>query len=357
MAMGSLLLLLLCATSASGAAMRSGMRSTTGSFNLQAASRFSPSLVMSKDGADRFNERAAAAAAVALAVGASPALAASSGGRIGGRAGGGGGYRGGGGGGGYGGGSRTNIIVAPPPVYSPFGFGGFGFSPFGFSPFGYGGFGLGFGLPLPLVLFALGGLALTSFRSSRGIEPEMMGDDPGAAYCIQLACYCGDREKSLYGRLQSLARTAETDTYEGLQQLVSDTCLAMLRSSNDWLAARTSTNLKGFFKNDVESQYNRIVVQERSKWESEQQQLSRTTSKAGQPTYMVVTLVVLLREGSELPAISGTPTLRDAIAQLAADVSVEDNLIAAEVLWTPEEDDDVMDRDDMFLNFPELITI
>ena len=46
-----------------------------------------------------------------------------------------------------------------------------------------------------------------------------------------------------------------------------------------------------------------------------------------------------------------------ATLQLAADVSVEDNLIAAEVLWTPEDANDVMDRDDMFLNFPELVTV
>ena len=29
----------------------------------------------------------------------------------------------------------------------------------------------------------------------------------------------------------------------------------------------------------------------------------------------------------------------------------------AQVLWTPEDSNDVMDRDDMFLNFPELVTI
>ena len=57
----------------------------------------------------------------------------------------------------------TNVYMAPP-VFSPF---GFGFSPFGFSPFG---FGFGFGLPGPLLFLALGGLALTSFRSVRGID-------------------------------------------------------------------------------------------------------------------------------------------------------------------------------------------
>ena len=281
-------------------------------------------------------------------------LAARSGGRIGGRVGGGmrggGGYGGGGyRGGGYGGGG----MMMAPPMFSPFGF----FSPF--SPFG---FGFGFGLPTPLLLFALAGLALTSFRDQR-MSPGSRGggiggvsDEAGAALCLQLACFCDSRQgDSLYGRLQSIARTADTNSYSGLQRLVSDTCLAMLRSNKDWLAARTKSETAGVFSNDVESGYNRLVVQERAKWEVEQNALTRTS--AGQPTYFVATLVVLLRSGSKLPDITGVGDLRDAISQLAGDVTVEDNLIAAEVLWTPEDDNDTMDREDMFMNFPELVSV
>ena len=87
----------------------------------------------------------------------------------------------------------------------------------------------------------------------------------------------------------------------------------------------------------------------------ERSRLTRTS--AGQPTYFVATLVVLLRSGSKLPDITGVGDLRDAISQLAGDVTVEDNLIAAEVLWTPEDDNDTMDREDMFMNFPELVSV
>jgi uncharacterized membrane protein len=199
------------------------------------------------------------------------------------------------------------VIIAPPPVFSPFGFSPFGYSPFGFSPFGFGGgFGLGFGIPAPLLLLGLGGLALTSFRSARGIEAA---DAPGAALCLQVACFCSDRSDSLYGRLQSVARTADTQSYEGLQRLVSDACLAMLRSSKDWLAGRTLSSTAGVLTNDVDARYNRMVVQERSKWEEEQGNLKRTS--AGQPTYMVATLVILLRVGKELPEIKGTTDLRE----------------------------------------------
>jgi len=240
----------------------------------------------------------------------------------------------------------TNVYMAPP-MFSPF---GFGFSPFGFSPFGFGGFG--FGIPAPLLLLGLGGLAVTSFRNQRGIEAA---DTANTALCLQLACYCEDRQKSLAGKLNSIARSADSNSYEGLQELCSDTCLAMLRCSSDWLAARTVSSSSSLLANDVESTYNRLVVQERAKWEVEQGALKR--SAPGQPTYMVATLVVLLKSGTELPPITGTADLREAIASLAADVSVEDNLLAAEVLWTPEDTNDVMDRDDMFLNFPELVSV
>jgi len=211
---------------------------------------------------------------------------------------------------------------------------------------------MGFGLPTPLLLLAVGGLAVTSFRNNRGIEAA---DEAGAALCLQIACYCEDRNDSLYSRLTSIANSADTDSYQGLQALVSDASLAMLRSSRDWLAARTKSETRGLLSNDVDSNYNRLVVQERAKWETEQSSLKRTM--AGQPTYMVATLVVLLRSASPLPEITGVADLREAISSLAAEVSVEDNLIAAEVLWTPEDSNDIMDRDDMFLNFPELVTI
>ena len=71
---------------------------------------------------------------------------------------------------------------------------------------------------------------------------------------------------------------------------------------------------------------------------------------------MVATLVVLLRNERALPQISNSQDLRDAIQDLAAEVSVEGNLMGAELL-DPEDTNDVMDRDDMFLNFPELISV
>ena len=44
---------------------------------------------------------------------------------------------------------------------------------------------------------------------------------------------------------------------------------------------------------------------------------------------------------------------------LAGDVQAErgELLVAAEVLWTPSDDDEVMNRQDMFLDYPELMDL
>ena len=78
-------------------------------------------------------------------------------------------------------------------------------------------------------MLAVAGVAATSFRSSRGIDAGgAAGESAGAALCLQVACYCDNRQDSLYGRLNDLARTADTTSEIGLQSLVSDACLVML---------------------------------------------------------------------------------------------------------------------------------
>ena len=63
------------------------------------------------------------------------------------------------------------------------------------------------------------------------------------------------------------------------------------------------------------------------------------------------------RHDSTAPHDAHAADVREAVAQLAADAGVEDNLLAAEVLWTPEDESEVMVRGDIFLNFPELVAL
>jgi uncharacterized membrane protein len=315
---------------------------------------------------------AVAAGAALVLGGAQSALAARSGGRMGGsmsrggggRSGGGSGRSGGGGGGGGGGyrGGRgaTNIIVSPGYGYSPF-----GFSPFGFSPFGFGG-GMGFFAPPSWLLF--GALGLIAFRTARdtlqdggGAGLGGGGGKPGAALLLQVGVSCKSRSAAtMFGKMEQLAASADTSTDVGLQLLVSDTCLALLRSSPDWVSARAVSQTAGFGKSrDTETDYRTLLVGERAKWEREARRggAAAGASSVGGQTYMVITVMALLEGGSALPEVTSPADLRRALSQLAAEVSKDGNLVAADVLWTPQEAGDTLSREDMFSYFPELIDL
>ncbi len=77
---------------------------------------------------------------------------------------------------------------------------------------------------------------------------------------------------------------------------------------------------------------------------------------------MVVSLLLAIRgdrTSSQIGSIGGKPAsdLGNALQQMGSDVMSEggDLLIAAELLWTPSEADEMLERRDAFLDYPELI--
>ena len=122
---------------------------------------------------------------------------------------GGGGYRGGG----YGGGYRG---------------GGFGF-PFIIPIFGFGGGGL-FGL---LILMAVAGVLVNAVRGGGG-APAIGGDSPMPAVpskvnMIQVQVGMLASAKSLQEDLRRLAASSDTSSSSGLQRLLQESTLALLR--------------------------------------------------------------------------------------------------------------------------------
>eukprot|EP00468_Gymnochlora_sp_CCMP2014_P004621 CAMPEP_0167762104 /NCGR_PEP_ID=MMETSP0110_2-20121227/12558_1 /TAXON_ID=629695 /ORGANISM="Gymnochlora sp., Strain CCMP2014" /LENGTH=333 /DNA_ID=CAMNT_0007648893 /DNA_START=90 /DNA_END=1091 /DNA_ORIENTATION=- len=244
-----------------------------------------------------------------------------------------------------------NVYINPYP--SPF------FSPF-FNPF-FGGFGgIGFVTPLPLSVLVLGAFGLVAWRAMRS-QAAFLEAATGTVMLLQIAVYCGDRGRnSLYGRLNSLAQEADTYSEEGLRTLVQEATIALLRSEEDWVAGRSETFQKGMFgnSNDVESAFNQNLLKERAKFEDERSGGRTSGGAPGEkPSHMVVTILVALRDAPTLPLVKGFEDMRAALAMTSARASIEDNLLAAEVLWTPEDPGDTMSREELFLKFPELIDL
>jgi uncharacterized membrane protein len=283
---------------------------------------------------------------------------AASGGRIGGGSfrsapsmprnyGGGGGARLGGGGGGYRGG------------YGGYGGGGIGF-PFIVPFFGFGGGGL-FGF---LVLMAVVGLVANALRGagsslgSGGAVVAPRADGPVSVVQLQVGLLASARQ--LQADLRALAARSDTGSTSGLQLVLQETTLALLRHPDLWVYANAEVGQVPF--PTAEATFNRLSMAERSK-------LSRelTTNVAGQrgqtlslpagesdatSDFIVVTLLVATRNRLVLKGAGNAEQLRSSL-QVLGGVSSTD-LIALEVIWQPDGAGEVLSTEDLLTTYPDL---
>jgi uncharacterized membrane protein len=259
----------------------------------------------------------------------------------------GGGYRGGYGGGvqrGYGGG---------------FG-GGLGF-PF-IVPFFFGGGGL-FGF---LVLMAVVGLLVNALRGGGGpaLPAGMRGGDldrpqadgPVAVAQLQVGLLASARE--LQRDLRNLAGQADTRTNSGLQRVLQESTLALLRHPDLWVYANAEVGQVPFAA--AESTFNRLSMTERSKLCSElTSNVAGSVSQApaagesdATSDYIAVTLLVASRGRIPLKPVSGSEELREALRVLGSVPS--DQLLALEVIWQPEGAGEVLSADELITAYPDL---
>jgi uncharacterized membrane protein len=315
---------------------------------------------------------------------AAEAWARSSGGRYGGRA----GFsqsRGGSSGGGWSS-SRPSPTppyrASPPPSYAPSTPSpGFGFSPFLFLlPFlGWGGgggassgagSGFGFGGILGLLVILgivalVGRVLLKNLASARrdqlhGSPSGAWGGERYAVVKCQLALLSTAR--SLQRELQAYAGSASTDTVTGLASALQDVVMALLRHSDYWRYGVVQVQHAATL-DDTERAFNQVVSQERAKLSEEltvnvdgvRRQASRSTStpsnEVGQ--YLVVTLIV----ATGYPEFSAYPTATakdiEATLQRLGTLLTSD-LLAFEVIWSPENPDDALTEDELIAEYPEL---
>lgn len=179
---------------------------------------------------------------------------------------------------------------------------------------------------------------------------------------VQVALNSYDRSStSITGMLEQKTRDIG-DSPEELSQLTNDVCLALLRKNDEWIAAASESQ---HFKTDdagkAESLFNDWSNREASKFDKEYVPGTDSKETGGGPTIVVVSLVVEM-QGDETnfdgAGYSNTKT-RDVLASVAADCLVDEGycLNAAEVFWTPGAKDEVLTKNDVILDFPELIDL
>ncbi len=291
-----------------------------------------------------------------LVIASPPPAQAASGGRIGGGSfrsapsmprsyGGGGGYGGGFSGGGYRG-------------------GGIGF-PFIVPIFGFGGGGL-FGF---LILMAVAGVVVNALRGGGG-GPALGGsgselayrprpDGPVSIAQVQVGLLASARD--LQDDLRRLAGSADTSSSSGLQRVLQETSLSLLRHPDLWVYASGEVGQVPFAS--AESTFNRLSMQERSKLEreltanvagrrfSEPAPVAPGASDAASD-FIVVTLLVASRRNLAIKGAGTADDLRDSLQKLGA-VGADD-LLAIEVIWQPEGAGEVLSTEQVITAYPNL---
>lgn len=288
---------------------------------------------------------------------ASPALAARSGGRMGGSA-----FR-----------SRpmpSRSYNRPParsynrsPGYYPGG--GFGF-PFLLPFFGFGGVGSLFSI---LIFIAIANFVVSAFRRVGEDGGSILGSSESqvnpsvSVNKLQIGVLAEARH--LQPELDKIAQQASTGSAEGLTKLLQETSLALLRHPEYWVYGDSNSEICRLTQ--AEAKFNQLALTERSKFQAEtlsnvkgelksaiaNDTSSITKSDLDAPSeYILVTLLVAAQSKLPLPGIQSAEDVRNALNLLGA-VSSE-QMLALEVLWTPQIAGDTLTTDDLLEAYPNL---
>lgn len=265
--------------------------------------------------------------------------------------------------------SAPSRTYAPPGGgYYPYG-GGIGF-PFLIPFFGIGG---GFGGLFTLLIFiAIANFLFQSFRRIGGSETEEITytSNPTVSVAkLQVGLLANAR--SLQPELNKIAETADTNSPQGRAEVLQETTLALLRHPEYWFYAGAETQQARL--EAAETAFNRYSLAERSKFTAEtlsnvnnllrqadekaaltpgetSGELAQLNGETGE--YIVVTLLAATLSKLQLPKINSSDDLRQALRQFGAIPS--EQLLAIEVLWTPQAEGDTLSSDDMIAEYADL---
>ncbi|KAL6142785.1 hypothetical protein ACLB2K_061061 [Fragaria x ananassa] len=245
---------------------------------------------------------------------------------------------------------------APYYAPSPFGFGGGGG---GFYVGPAVGVGVGAGSSFFLILTGFAAFVLVSgFLSDRSEGSVLTATEKTTVLKLQVGLLGLGRE--LQRDLDRIADTADTSTPEGLSYVVTETTLALLRHPDYCISGYSSVSLKRSIE-DAEKGFNQLSIEERGKFDEETlvnvnsiRKRSSTSQRSNgfRNEYIVITILVAAEGVHKLPAINGSGDLKEALQKLAS--IPPSKLLAVEVLWTPQNENDTLSERELLEDYPLL---
>ncbi|KAI7844132.1 hypothetical protein COHA_002267 [Chlorella ohadii] len=246
------------------------------------------------------------------------------------------------------------------------------------------GFGYGVGYPMYggggfLSLLFWGIFAVIMLQVVQGVFRNMTGGDDGYSYGsggtegyeevvtvakVQVGLLGSARE--LQQDLERISSKADTESPEGLHYILQETVLSLMRNP-DYCLYGFAKSKRERSAEDAETAFNQLSMQERGKFQQEtlvnvggRQRRSSLSEKKGayaqgDKELIVVTILVAADGSFKVPTIDSRTSLKQALSMLGAVRA--DDLLAVEVLWTPEEEGDFFTVEDLAYDYPTLNTL
>nr|XP_043633339.1 uncharacterized protein DDB_G0271670-like [Erigeron canadensis] len=192
-----------------------------------------------------------------------------------------------------------------------------------------------------------------------GTRPDSV-QDTAKSSVIKLQVGLLGTARSLQKDLDKIAETADTSNPKGLSNILKETTAALLRHSGYCISSYSSVDVKRG-ATESEKRFNQLSIEERNKFDKEtlvnvdnikKQTVSSSTSNEACSEYIVVTIIVAAKGILYLPPIKSDAELKKALQKLASISS--SNIMAAEVLWTPQEENDCLTEKEMLEDYPQL---
>eukprot|EP00192_Tetraselmis_astigmatica_P012586 CAMPEP_0117674240 /NCGR_PEP_ID=MMETSP0804-20121206/14923_1 /TAXON_ID=1074897 /ORGANISM="Tetraselmis astigmatica, Strain CCMP880" /LENGTH=394 /DNA_ID=CAMNT_0005483077 /DNA_START=240 /DNA_END=1424 /DNA_ORIENTATION=- len=257
----------------------------------------------------------------------------------------------------------TVVVASPTPMF------GFGFMPaMPMMPF-VPHYGYHHGPSIFTILFVvlaavLAFMAISAMMSSDS-EDEAMGYG-GPCSVVKLQVGLLGMARSLQKDIEGIAMSADTSSPEGLKYMLQETILALMRNP-DYAVYGHSSNDRVRDIDEAEGRFNELSISERGKLKGETMSNYEGYSRqavAGSPVagtknnlsdLIMITLVVATEGNMELPPVTDLMSLKDALGKLGS--VTEDNLLAVELLWTPQEEGDTLSQTELMTGYPHLVAL
>ena len=194
--------------------------------------------------------------------------------------------------------------------------------------------------------------------------------DGATVVAITIGFNCMDRgPRSVLSQVEEIAANADASTAEGIADLCGDAALALLRRSNEWVSCSGTAEHRGD-DDDALAAFDRLAIQEAAKFDDRDSSttidaalaaagVGSSGASSAKPTLAVVCLIACLmgdREAEVSREFQGDAgKLRAALSELAAAANGDEEVFAFELLWVPGGDDEVLDSDEVMLDWPELM--